>query len=130
MGQHLLCFAAQENRGNATASVRCHHYQVALLVLGCPEDSLPGVIAALPNILEFHARSLSVALNHREFFLGLLHGFAMDDRSKVLRNEATRHRTVQWQRHRYADHLGLHEFCKRYPMPYGTLTQLGTVSRK
>src|SRR5262245_9874117 len=130
MGQHLLCLAAQDNRGNATPSVRCHHYQVALLVFGGPEDSLPGVIVALPNILEFHARSLSEALNHREFFLGGLDGFAVDDRSKVLRNEATGHRTVKWQRHRHSDHLGLHEFCKRYPMPYGTLTQLGAVSRK
>jgi hypothetical protein len=47
--------------------VRSHYDQVALLVLGCPDDSLPGVIVALPNILEFHARSFGEALNYRAF---------------------------------------------------------------
>jgi hypothetical protein len=59
----FLCFTAQHNRGNATPCVRSHYDQVALLVLGCPEDSLPGVIVALPNILAFHARSFREALN-------------------------------------------------------------------
>src|SRR5262245_39974004 len=130
MGQYLLCFAAQYNRGKAAPSVRSHNDQVALLVLSCPEDSLPRVIVALPNILEFHARSLSLALNHREFFLRDFGGFAMDDRGKILRNEATRHRTVKWQGHRHSDNLGLREFCKSYPVPYCALAQLGAVSRK
>src|SRR5262245_25969593 len=127
MGQHLLCFAAQHYGGKPAPSVRSHHDQVALLVLGSLEDGLPGMIVALPNVLELHARSFSEALNDREFFVRDLDGFVMDDRAQVFRNEATRYRTVQWHGHRHPDHLSLREFCESYAVANGALAKLGAV---
>jgi hypothetical protein len=75
VSKYFLGFAAEHKGRDAASTVRRHHDQVALLVFGCFNYRLLGMIVALLYILGLHAGSLGEPFDNGEFFLGKLDRF-------------------------------------------------------
>ena len=67
--------------------MRGHYNQIALLLFGCVDDSLPGIIVAFADSLHLHARRLCELLDGGEPFVGEFDGFRVYDTGEVLGNE-------------------------------------------
>jgi hypothetical protein len=130
VGQNLLRFAAQNKGGHTAPPMRGHYDQVALLVFGRLDYSLPGVIVALPDSFDLHARSLGEPFDDGEFFAGEFDRFGVDDAGEILWNQTAWHCTVQRLGHRHSNDLSLHELGEADAVSNSAFAEVPSVGSK
>ena len=90
MGQHLVCFAAEQQGADPLVPVRRHENQVAFLSAGGFDDRLVRLVACQRQRVAFHAGGLGDAFGPTENFRG-------DDGFRLM--EALRHVWIENRAH-------------------------------